>query len=686
VTNRPGGEIRGGSSVQAPLENAGGLVRATGTGILTISNLTANASGGELRVDDGATLQVTSDFASDGTIVLAGPNANLSGGQITNTGTIRGHGRINNLVQNDDGGTIRAEGGTLTLAAQTFRSDGRIEAGPGAEILFVQGLTLNTGQIALTGGGFDNNNQRLALNNTGAITGFGTIRTGGLDNFRGTISVGGVLDVLGPVYNGGTVSTPTDTIIRFFGPVTGPGSYVGAGTVMFLDTFSPGESPAAVHFGGDLALSPAGELVIELGGTAPGAAHDQIRVAGDLTLGGKLSIELLNSLSPTVGQVFNILDWGRLSGEFDSIELPPLAGPLAWNTSRLYTDGLLSLVLPGDFNTDGSVNAADYVVWRNGLGTAYTQNDFNSWRANFGISLAESALNPQSNVPAVPEPHTWMMSLVGSALLAWFGRKLSRHPHTRIPPLGRHRTTTLALFTSMLAATIARADLVIPDYVVAEPGFVPEVIVVTQGQSIDVLSAANFDLGLINNGVVHGPTAADEFLTFTGFVQGAGDYTGNIAIDGIFRPGNSPAVTQFGGNLSFGPASMLEIELAGTEIGEFDRSEVAGNVSLAGSLSVVLLSPFTLSLGNSFEIIDVGGTQSGQFAGLNEGSLVGNFGDIDLFITYAGGDGNDVTIFAGASAVPEARAWLMLCAVSIGAVGVRVIRRRVAALDGLRYR
>jgi hypothetical protein len=41
-------------------------------------------------------------------------------------------------------------------------------------------------------------------------------------------------------------------------------------------------------------------------------------------------------------------------------------------------------VEPGDFNRDGVVDAADYVKWREGLGTEFTQDDYNIWRANFG--------------------------------------------------------------------------------------------------------------------------------------------------------------------------------------------------------------------------------------------------------------------------------------------------------------
>ena len=56
--------------------------------------------------------------------------------------------------------------------------------------------------------------------------------------------------------------------------------------------------------------------------------------------------------------------------------------------------------LAGDFNGDGVVDAADYVVRRNGLGTAYTPNDYYVWRGNF----SRTANDGLSSHAAVPEP------------------------------------------------------------------------------------------------------------------------------------------------------------------------------------------------------------------------------------------------------------------------------------------
>jgi hypothetical protein len=79
-------------------------------------------------------------------------------------------------------------------------------------------------------------------------------------------------------------------------------------------------------------------------------------------------------------------------------------------------------VQAGDFNADGRVDAADYVVWRKGLGTTYTQSDYILWRANFGHS-ASASFNP-SLAPAVnpvPEP-TAARFLLGAAIGALLRR------------------------------------------------------------------------------------------------------------------------------------------------------------------------------------------------------------------------------------------------------------------------
>ncbi len=104
-------------------------------------------------------------------------------------------------------------------------------------------------------------------------------------------------------------------------------------------------------------------MKIELGGTTAGTQFDRLKSNGSLSLAGSLQVSLINAFAPQLGQSFDIVDWGTLTGRFSSIQLPALSSGLAWNATKLYTTGLLSVVdtdhVPGDFDRDHSVTAAD---------------------------------------------------------------------------------------------------------------------------------------------------------------------------------------------------------------------------------------------------------------------------------------------------------------------------------------
>ncbi len=81
--------------------------------------------------------------------------------------------------------------------------------------------------------------------------------------------------------------------------------------------------------------------------------------------------------------------------------------------------------LIGDYNHNGIVDAADYVTWRKGLGTTYTQSDYDVWRAHFG-ETAGSGSGAIANA-AVPEPTSALLLLIGVlAMCSRRGAKLSK--------------------------------------------------------------------------------------------------------------------------------------------------------------------------------------------------------------------------------------------------------------------
>jgi hypothetical protein len=84
-----------------------------------------------------------------------------------------------------------------------------------------------------------------------------------------------------------------------------------------------------------------------------------------------------------------------------------------------------AVALAGDFNGDGAVNSADYSVWRNGLGSIYTQADYAIWKAHFGETAGSGALSSA----AVPEPGSLM--LVGLASVGAISLARRRAKDTR---------------------------------------------------------------------------------------------------------------------------------------------------------------------------------------------------------------------------------------------------------------
>ena len=142
----------------------------------------------------------------------------------------------------------------------------------------------------------------------------------------------------------------------------------------------------------------------------------------------------------------------------------------------------------------------------------------------------------------------------------------------------------------------------------------------------------DFDLdnnssGLINNG---------DLVAIDSTIAGPVQNNGSIKIIGMVN---------FTDGVALAASSTMGFDIDG--LLDFDVLSVGGDMSLDGSLNLDVSNSFALTTGDSFEIIDVAGANSGTFAGLPDGGLVGNFGGTNLFIDYDGGDGNDVVLIAG---------------------------------------
>jgi hypothetical protein len=155
--------------------------------------------------------------------------------------------------------------------------------------------------------------------------------------------------------------------------------------------------------GGNSALSLTGLNAAGLGATAGAPWTNQ---GGWWTL-GPFSGTGLKSLNLTPGA-------GAVRGSYP-INVTLAGGNEDWSKTGSFT---VKLGIPGDYNDNGVVDAADYVVWRKGgpllyeVDTPGTVNeaDYTAWRAQFG-SMSGSGLMVE--ISGVPEANSLALAILG---------------------------------------------------------------------------------------------------------------------------------------------------------------------------------------------------------------------------------------------------------------------------------
>jgi autotransporter-associated beta strand protein len=274
-------------------------------------------------------------------------------------------------------------------------------------------LIVNAGQVKLTGA-------------TAAINGANAIRIGSAGSFSmdsGLVSVNGIERASGGAlqFTGGELRVNT-----VLGSLTNQGG-----------NFSPGDSAGLTTITGNYSQT-AGKMTIELGGTTSGF-FDQLDINGSASLGGTLQVNLLPGFVPTDGHSFEFLtaDAG-VFGTFTSTILPSVPAPLTWQLQYGLTSVRLLLLdeptIPnpaGDYNHNGVVDAADYIVWRKAFGqTGGTVGDGNSdgrvdqadyliWAGNLGRRAPSPA---HGAAASVPEPSAAALTAL-AAIAVWTTRR-----------------------------------------------------------------------------------------------------------------------------------------------------------------------------------------------------------------------------------------------------------------------
>lgn len=438
-----------------------GVFTKSGAGTLTLDNNGSEYSGSYV-VAEGTLISGIGDTFSNRSQVTVNPGATLRFEQSENFEALNG------------GGLVEVNGKTIKLGySDTLMNDfaGQLTGGGVVEKLgeglqrfsgdnsgFTGTFLLNDGALAFGSGAslgrdlsvpsnamvvFDPQSGSTDLDHSilgGGLwfkEGAGTLNVSeDSPNFTGLMSIGeGRLNVDAQL-------NPAELVVTAAGTLGGNGAVDGLVFAEEGSALSPGRSVGKLTVGSLQMLEDA-QLVIEFetsGGIA-GADFDQLVVDGAAAINdAKLVVRLGDGFAPSHGDEFQVLNvGGATSGTgfttFDFEEAPGMV----WDTSNLMTTGTIAIAvtLPGDYNLDGTLSAADYTVWRDHLGmpagTLPSDIDggvigaaqYATWRSNYDQSTGLS-----TTATGVPEPGSLLLLAISAMVVRGVRGRSPKSPPT----------------------------------------------------------------------------------------------------------------------------------------------------------------------------------------------------------------------------------------------------------------
>lgn len=151
-----------------------------------------------------------------------------------------------------------------------------------------------------------------------------------------------------------------------------PGGYLGSEDTLSFDVINSGGINPGDTLGttgiftvdANYTQLSDGTLFIELSGLTPGDGHDQLVVTGSATLAGSLDVSAINGFEPQVGQTYQILNAGNITGTFENLVTHGGLGVnVAYNPDNL-TITITSPLAIGDPRFDESI-PNDYALEQN---------------------------------------------------------------------------------------------------------------------------------------------------------------------------------------------------------------------------------------------------------------------------------------------------------------------------------
>ncbi len=519
--------LKGISLIGGLTPNSGAGIRFNSNGVLKIDNgfISGNAAGelgGGIFSATGSVELTLSEITDNSSLFDGGGIATFSGNVALTDSAVRGNSSM------EDGGGIRTFGGDVSLNRSAVASNSSVQDGGGIFTLLgnvnLANSTIDGNNTGRDGGGVASLLGQVTLLSSTVIGNTSDGNGGGLYMYQGSI------DVMNSTISGNSSQKEGGGIYSFGASLTAANSTVhnnatserGGGLFVEDSSSNPAVTISNTIIAGNLALQSGSDLFVDpdslltvnysLLGVADGLPAITGNTGNHLGAEGNPLDPLLAPLADNGGSVqthallpgspaidagnhaLTLKDTYDLDGDGNKTEPIPFdqrghsfarifdaAGEgnlLAVDIGAYEVQGVLP-ELPGDYNRDGMVDAADYTVWRDVLGATVpyfsladgdgngviSGVDYQVWRSHFGESLAEAAfaqLSPRQPESASDSAESTYPALVRRMPLAELPRPLATASasvlRARRGEIGRYASVSDNLAELLLLYAYSRLD------------------------------------------------------------------------------------------------------------------------------------------------------------------------------------------------------------------------------------
>ena len=362
------------------LTNGATLVGTTSGGTLSAITLNGNldltATSSDVSITNGLTL--------NGTATLSNGSGTYAALLFSGTQTLGGSGSVlfNNgtVLANDNypytGMFLTSSNTSLTIGpnitvhggeAEIGRSDstawtsatnvslvlqGTIDADSAGETIYVDGTNwTNSGTLEAQNGGVLNVVSTPSNLSSGTLTG-GTWSVGAnstLSLAGGSITANAATIILGGT--GATFPTLADLAVDSMGSnleLAGGASLTTAGNLDNSGTIDL--ASGTLDVAGSFSQEPTGSFDVAIGGLTPGSQFGQLNVTGEASLGGALGVSLTNGYAPVLGDSYQVMTFGSVTGAFATGTGLSIGGGLGFSPTIGATSLNLLVGASGSYN------------------------------------------------------------------------------------------------------------------------------------------------------------------------------------------------------------------------------------------------------------------------------------------------------------------------------------------------